>query len=144
MSLNLLVPAPINGVQNVQDPSGNVSGLALGKEMTTVLGRDRVGGTLPLVVTGLVQPADFDQNKTWGRVVRLRANDNTSFYDIGIDKTGNLFINSVSSTKDVHVLTITPAGGLILNMAGITLPPNGIGTVDLCVDKTNGRVYRQG
>ena len=145
MSIDLVVQNPISAtLQHVDDQNNTQTGLWLAKEATAVVGRDAVGSTLPLTVSGITDAATFDAGKTWGRLVRLRANDNnTSFYDIGIDKGGNLFINSVSSTKDVHVLTISPAGAINLNMGGVTTVPATVKAFDLCVDPANGRVYRR-
>ena len=49
--------------------------------------------------------------KTWGRVIRVvDIGTSKAFYDIGIDKAGNLFINTPQSSQTSHVLTISPDG----------------------------------
>ena len=101
----------------VTDDSGNKSALWLQKQdQVTILGKDAPGVSLPLQVVGDQQDSDYTSGKTWGRLVRLGigAAGWNNFYDIGLDKAGNLFINSKGSTATQHVLTITPSGDVII------------------------------
>jgi hypothetical protein len=78
--------------------------------------RDTVGGELPLIVSSLNSNLDFENGTTFGRLLRLRRNDNnTLFFDIGIDLQGNLFVNSnaVDSPHE-HLLTISPTGDVTI------------------------------
>lgn len=101
----------------VTDDAGNKSALLLQKQdQASIVGKDIPGASMPLMIVGDHQAADYTGGKTWGRVLRLAigtANWDT-FYDLGIDKAGNLFINSKNSTATQHVLTITPAGDVII------------------------------
>jgi hypothetical protein len=101
----------------VTDETGNKSALWLQKQdQVTILGKDVLGVSLPLQVVGDEQDSDYTSGKTWGRLVRLGigAAGWNNFYDIGLDKAGNLFINSKSSTATQHVLTITPSGDVVI------------------------------
>ncbi|ACK71319.1 hypothetical protein PCC7424_2915 [Gloeothece citriformis PCC 7424] len=75
-----------------------------------VSGKDVVGGSLPLRVQSITTPQEFAQAKTWGRVVRLEQTTSKTFFDLGIDKNGNFFINAPQSSASVHALIIAPDG----------------------------------
>jgi hypothetical protein len=99
----------------VMDDAGSKSPLFLHKEQVTISAKDVPGKSIPLNIIGDQKDADFTSGKTWGRLVRLAIGAPwTNFYDIGIDKAGNLFINSKGSSATQHVLTITPAGDVII------------------------------
>ncbi|MDJ0735284.1 MAG: hypothetical protein QNJ47_14715 [Nostocaceae cyanobacterium] len=78
--------------------------------MTIINGKDVVGDTLPLIVNGSTTPEEFQASTTWGRVIRIRQNGNSDFFDLGIDKDGNFFINTPSSNATNHALTIARDG----------------------------------
>ncbi|MBD2501258.1 hypothetical protein [Anabaena azotica] len=81
---------------------------------TIVTGKDIVGSTQPLIVSGTAT----SQENTWGRLIRITgANSRNvapfngpSFFDIGIDDEGNFFINAPVDTKTSHSLIISPDG----------------------------------
>ena len=73
-----------------------------------VTGKDIVGSTLPNTIISENTAEEFSSGKTWGRLLRLRRGGD--FFDIGIDKDGNLFINTKQDSATKHVLTITPSG----------------------------------
>jgi len=101
----------------VMDDTGNKSALLLQKQdQVSIVGKDVPGGSMPLMIIGDEQYSDYTGGKTWGRLVRfaIGATSWTAFYDIGIDKAGNLFINSKNSSATQHVLTITPAGDVVI------------------------------
>lgn len=116
------VSAPLNTTSgrfgsNVTDDAGNKSALSLYKQDgVNVVGKDTPGASMPMSIIADQQPGDYASGKTWGRLVRLAIGTGgwDNFYDIGIDKSGNLFINSKGSTATQHVLTITPAGDVII------------------------------
>jgi hypothetical protein len=84
----------------------------MGQQITDleVVGKDVVGGELPSIITSLNTADDFGSGKTWGRLLRVRRDGNNNFFDIGLDASGNLFINTKSDSATKHVLTITPSG----------------------------------
>lgn len=118
----LKASAPLNAPSgrfgsNVTDDAGNKSALSLQKQdQASIVGKDTPGVSMPLMIVGDQQPGDYASGKTWGRVLRLAIGTTNwdTFYDIGIDKAGNLFINSKNSTATQHVLTITPAGDVVI------------------------------
>jgi hypothetical protein len=75
-----------------------------------VTGKDIVGSAMPATITSENTAEEFSSGKTWGRLLRLRRDGNQNFFDIGIDKDGNLFINTKQDSATKHVLTITPSG----------------------------------
>ena len=116
---SLKASTPLNAATglgaNVVDDAGNKSPLFLGTDQLVISAKDVPGKSIPLNIIGDQKDADFTSGKTWGRLVRLAIGAPWSnFYDIGIDKAGNLFINSKNSTATQHVLTITPAGDVII------------------------------
>lgn len=101
----------------VTDDAGNKSALSLQKQdQVNIIGKDVPNGSMPLMIFADHTDADYTGGKTWGRVLRLAVGTANwaAFYDFGIDKAGNLFINSKNSTATQHVLTITPAGDVIV------------------------------
>jgi hypothetical protein len=105
---NLKVSAPLAAnLQPVADQGNISSALSLATNGATVRGQDVVGGMLPLTVAGQAPPTG---QQTWGRLIRLAGIGTGQFYDIGVDQSGNLFLNGPNSTKTVHLITITPTG----------------------------------
>lgn len=150
MSIDLVVQTPITSAGSVvEDQGGNPSALILATEQVSVKGKDVVGSSLPVYATGKTTAQEFDNGKTWGRIVRLQdSGTSNSFYDIGIDKGGNLFINSSASSQSNHVLTIAPSGEITLNAAGGLKfaglqQLSGPGVVDLVIDTSTGQIGHQ-
>ena len=150
MSLDLVVQNPITtGTQTVEDQNGHPSALGLATEEVSITGRDVVGGSLPVRGQGKTTAQAFDNGTTWGRILRLEdLGTSNAFYDIGIDKQGNLFINTRVSTQTDHVLTISPSGEITLNAAaGLKLMGlhkiSGPAVVDLVIDESTGQVGHQ-
>ena len=121
--VNLKVDAAFNAAAGgrfgsiVTDEAGNKSALSLQKQdQVAVVGKDIPGAAMPLLIVGDQQDSDYTGGKTWGRLLRLAigATSWNSFYDIGIDKAGNLFINSKNSSATQHVLTISPSGDVTI------------------------------
>lgn len=115
----LKASAPLNTAgsigSTVMDDAGNKSPLLLRQDQVVISAKDTPGKSMPLMIIGDHKEADYATGKTWGRLIRLAIGAPwPTFYDIGIDKAGNLFINSKSSTAAQHVLTITPAGDVII------------------------------
>jgi hypothetical protein len=140
MSIDLTVASPINGTpQAILDQNNNTSCLSIGTIGAVIKGQDVVGGSLPMQVVGQ-KPTT---GQTWGRLLRLTGINGT-FFDIGVDDSGNLFVNTPSSTQTAHALTISPSG--VVTIGSLTLPnltpPSG-GSTDVVVDST-GVVHKQG
>jgi len=72
------------------------------------------------------------------------------FLTITQDKNGKAQIQAVQASGSLFgTLELNPSGGsvvlpanLIIN--GLTLPPAGVGTVDLVIDPKTNQIYRQG
>ena len=113
MSLDLVVANSISsGSQTVQDQNGASSALSLATNQVTVKGQDIVGGALPLILQG--SPVGTGQ-QTWGRIIRLVGfAGSATFFDIGIDQNGNLFLNGPNSTQTNHIITISPNGTITI------------------------------
>ena len=114
MSFSLVIENPISDtMQDVEDSDGNTTPFRIGAQTVRIRGTDTVGGSFPLRVTGLTSPEAFDSGTTWGRILRLQDLGTTqNFYDIGIDKSGNLFI---SMHKKDPILTISPEGNVTIS-----------------------------
>lgn len=80
------------------------------ENMFEVVGKDIVGVSIPLRVLGDNTIQEFDAGTTWGRVIRIEQINNRRFFDLGIDKDGNFFINTPSDSATRHSLTISPSG----------------------------------
>ena len=139
---DLTVSGPIKKtLKPVGDHDGKRSALWIATEQAQVRGKDVVGGSMPLMVFADPTREDFDEGRTWGRLIRLSNSGMCGdFYDIGIDKEGNLFINS---SKMNGVLTIKPYGQLSLNPYGLKPPPPGVETVEVVVDPKTGQLYKK-
>jgi hypothetical protein len=70
---------------------------------------------MPMTLTG----SKPSTGQTWGRLLRLTGMNGT-FFDLGIDASGNFFINTPSSTATSHALTISPSG--VVTIGNLTLP----------------------
>lgn len=83
-------------------------------EELLVRAKDVVGGSLPVIVSSQNHAGEFAEGTTFGRLIRLRRGDsNTVFFDIGIDRDGNLFVNSnLVDDANQHLLVLTPDGNL--------------------------------
>jgi hypothetical protein len=80
-----------------------------------IIGKDIVGGELPAIITSENTAEELAAGTTWGRVLRLRrGSNNQEFYDIGIDRDGNLFINTKKNNATSHVLTISVDGNVTI------------------------------
>ena len=75
-----------------------------------VVGKDVAGAELPAMITSQNTDKEFAVGTTWGRVLRLRRQNNSIFYDIGLDHGGSLFINGPANDAATHALTITGDG----------------------------------
>lgn len=114
MSIDLVVPNPIaSGMQPVQDQNNNTSALSISLAGVLVKGQDVVGGSLPLIVQGT--PVGSGQ-QTWYRLVRFQGAGGSGgqFFDLGIDQSGNLFLNGPSSTATNHIISISPSGAITI------------------------------
>ena len=153
MSNDLTVSSTINsGLQQVQGQSGGSSALFVATNQVQSQGQDQVGFALPFWVQGTTSLNAYQQGTTWGRLIRVEdIGTSGAFYDIGIDQTGNLFINAEQSTETQHILTLSSAGNLQVNLlsinqlqlTGLNTPPSGVNTVDVVVDPQTGNLYRQ-
>jgi hypothetical protein len=153
MSVNLTVASPISGSPiQVSDQEENNSALYLAARGVEVIGGDIVGSPMPLVIIDQTSASDYENGITWGRLTRLQ-DDGTSntFYDIGIDVNGTLFINSPASTASTHILTLTGDGVLSVNtlainqlrVTGLLIAPPGVPTANVVVDPATGTLYRE-
>lgn len=153
MSVDLVVASAISGSPTpVLDQNGNQSAISLSTQQVSVIGTDQVGGSMPESVAGKTSTTAYSNGTTWGRLIRFQDQGTSNvFYDIGIDRNGNLFFNSPGSTASQHVLTLSQTGTLTVNamaigqlqLSGLTTPPAGVTTVDVVVDPTTGNLYRQ-
>lgn len=86
---------------------------------TLITGKDIVGESLPLTVVNTATASE----DTWGRIIRITGQNApiipidsiNSYFDIGVDDEGNLFINSPVDTKTSHSLMISPTGVVTIN-----------------------------
>jgi hypothetical protein len=132
--IELAVQAPISGtLQTVQDENGNNTALALANKGATVTGQDVPGLPLPLVVVGTA--AGSGSNPGFGRVIRIKTEPGANFFDIGIDQSGNFFINGPGSTSQ-HALAIAQGG-----IQQATSAPAGANLESLFVDTNTGFLY---
>jgi len=137
MSIDLVLSNPISA--NLQpiagQGGGSSSGLSIATNATVIAGQDIVGGALPLVI----QAQAVNGQSTLNRILRLMSSTG-SFFDIGIDASGNLFINSNQTNG---ILTLSPAGQLTVpNLVLSNLQTAPEGSVDLAAGP-NGAVYTQ-
>lgn len=107
MSIDVVVANSFStGLQTLQDQDGAPSALAASTNTARVTGQDIVGGAMPFTLVG--QPVGAGQ-QTWGRLVRL-VGTNGQFFDLGIDSSGNLFLNGPNSSATGHILSISQSG----------------------------------
>jgi len=108
MSLNLVIDGSISDIpQQVEAQNGGKTCLRLAAKETRITGKNVAGVSIPLNIKASTSPAEFDSGTTGGAMIRLH-DDGTSnvFYDVGIDKSGNLFIRQGGTL----VLTIAQDG----------------------------------
>ena len=139
---NLTIPGTIiDTLKPVRDEVGKKTALHIASEQAQIRGKDVVGGSMPLMVFADPTPEDFDEGRTWGRLIRLSNSGICGdFFDLGIDMEGTLFINS---SKRNGLLTIKPYGQVSLNPHGLKPPPPGVETVEVVVDPETGQLYRK-
>ena len=140
MSVDLVVSTAISTtLQPISSQAGGQSGVLVATNATQVKGQDIVGAAMPLAVIGQAVVAP---GQTWNRLVRLQ-NSNGQFFDLGIDASGNFFINSQNSTATAHVLTISQSGVVTIgNLALTNLSTAPGSSVDLAIGSDNN-VYKQ-
>jgi hypothetical protein len=81
----------------------------------TVNGKDIVNGEFFFIVDSQNTDPEFANGTTWGRVMRLqRGNVPGLFFDIGLDRQGNLYINTNSNNVSTHVLSISSTGNVTI------------------------------
>jgi len=110
----VLVSILIVGIIGIFSSTALATVQEVNSEMTSIRGKDIVGGNLPLIVTNTATSSE----NTWGRVIRITGNNapivqpgnRNSYFDIGVDNEGNFFINSPVDTKTSHSLMISPSG----------------------------------
>ena len=114
----IVVSLLVVGIIGILFTTGIAPVQAYYNDMTYISGKDIPGSSLPLAVTNLATSSE----NTWGRVIRVTGHNAAivppyninSFFDIGIDDAGNLFINSPTDTKTSHSLMISPSGHVTL------------------------------
>jgi hypothetical protein len=138
-SNELAVQGPISGtLQTVQDENGNNTALVLANNAAQIIGQDVPGGALPLLVSGTAGGGGSPSNPSWGRVIRIKTEPGANFFDMGIDKSGNFFINGPGSSPSEHVLAITQGG-----IQPSASAPAGANLESLFVDTKTGFLYYQ-
>lgn len=115
MSIDLTIANPISEIlQPVQDQDSNASALAISTNSVMIKGQDVAGSALPLVVEGVSAPQGAT---TYGRLIRLSGNG--TFFDIGIDTDGRLFLTTQGAEHpSQHVLTVSKDGVITLGASG--------------------------
>lgn len=130
-------------LQTVQDEKGNNTALSISSNAVQVNGQDVPGYALPLSINGTASTGGSSTSpSSWGRLIRVStppvAGQTTSFFDIGIDKSGNFFINGPSSTPTVHLLAFSSAG-----IQPTSSAPKGANLEGVVVDTNTGILYYQ-
>jgi hypothetical protein len=94
-----------NGIERMKIQVGTFRGVDIGTEAVNnelrVYGRDSVGFTIPVIITGKIQNQSFGNShgQTLGRLLRLnqgpaQSNSGSNFYDIGIGQDSSFFITN--------------------------------------------------
>lgn len=144
-TIELGVQSPISGeLQQVQDEQGNASALALANNAVAIQAQAAAGGAIPLSVTS----AEVVTGPNSGSLIRLSNSVYQTVYDIGIDLSGNLFINSPVSTQTALTLngtTISFSGGTVQfpGLPPASSAPSGANLETVLVDTHTGVLYYQ-